>query len=168
MTDPPLLNEPQRNRFAVLLAALETALDDVERLAGGRAAAGQHLALLADDVSDTTAAVVREDIAAVRAQVRALATLLGIAPRTRSRARVMRAIILAQMLRVEDSYAAKLGGYGAVNARAAEVLDPPLRALHASLDRLARALAPAPANSEARAQGKQFAGPENTQVHPDE
>lgn len=131
MTDrSELLNTAQRNHFAVLLAMMEESLADIETLADPVAARDGRLTVRVDDLPPAFTDSVRPLLADFRREVTALAERLGIPPRHASRARSIRAIVTSEVVRIEDSVAARLRGYGAVHPDAASVIGPVLERLH--------------------------------------
>ncbi|HEX5408513.1 MAG TPA: hypothetical protein VFW89_01955 [Gemmatimonadaceae bacterium] len=140
MTHMALLNKPQRNHFAVLLAMMEDSLAEMERLARSESEPARELTRWADDVPPGVVDALQARLALMREKVRLIGRRLGIEPREASRKRAIRAIVTAELLRIEDSYATMLRGYGAVNPAAASVVDPAMDELHAEFTALARLL----------------------------
>ena len=136
-----LLNKPQRNHFAVLLAMMEDSLAEMERLARTESEPARELTRWADDLPPGAVDPLQARLAIVREKVRVIGRRLGIEPREASRKRAIRAIVTAELLRIEDSYATMLRGYGAVNPAAASVVDPAMDELHAEFTAIARLLA---------------------------
>lgn len=140
MNHSALFNKPQRNHFAVLLAMMEDSLADIERLATGDSEPARELTRWADDLPPGIVEPLRTRLALLRQKIRAIGKRLGIEPRDASRKRAIRAIVTAELLRIEDSYAAMLRGYGTVNPAAASVVDPTMDELHAEFTAIARLL----------------------------
>ncbi|MGH7627181.1 MAG: hypothetical protein ACREOJ_17925 [Gemmatimonadaceae bacterium] len=141
MTHATLLNKPQRNHFAVLLAMIEDSLAEIERLARRESEPARELTRWADDLPPGTVEPLLARLALVREHVRVIGRRLGVEPREASRKRAIRAIVTAELLRVEDSYATMLRGYGAVDSAAASVVDPAMDELHAEFTAIAKLLA---------------------------
>ena len=141
MTHTALLNKPQRNHFAVLLAMMEDSLAEMERLAASDSETMRELTRWADDLPAGMLGPLRARLALVREKIRVIGKRLGIEPRDASRKRAIRAIVTAELLRIEDSYASKLRGYGAVNPATASVVDPAMDELRADFTAIARLLA---------------------------
>jgi hypothetical protein len=133
-SDNSLLNEPQLRHFEVFLSMLETALNDIERLASLAPAAGSENLLVHDsDLSHEFKMKAGPAIGVIRERVARLANELGIQPRHRSRTRSVRAILIAELVRLDDSYARKLRGYGAVSPRVQTEVDPALDSMRANI-----------------------------------
>ena len=141
MTQTALFNKPQRNHFAVLLAMMEDSLAEMERLAERDLEPARELTRWADDLPPGIVEPLRSRLTLLRQKIRVLGKRLGIEPRDASRKRAIRAIVTAELLRIEDSYAAGLRGYGAVNPAAASIVDPAMDELHAEFTAIARLLA---------------------------
>lgn len=141
---PPtlLLTEPQRRHFEVVLAKLEDALDEVDRLARPIAQTSQRptFALLADDLPPDFASRIARAAHTARGRIADLAAWLGLAPQHASRRRTVRALLIAEMVRLEDSLSPALKGYGTLDPNAPDVIDPALRELLALLATMLRAL----------------------------
>jgi hypothetical protein len=132
--DQPLLNEHQRRHFEVLLAGLEDTLASIEELAARTdhvEAAG--LTRYEPDLPPGFGAAIRPVLTELRARTTRLAARLGLRGQSRSVAQSIRAMLVAEMVRLEDSTSAQLRGYGAVDPRVKDVIEPELRALHALL-----------------------------------
>ncbi|HEX8725632.1 MAG TPA: hypothetical protein VF737_09605 [Gemmatimonadaceae bacterium] len=123
---PPVLNEHQRRHFSVLLVSLDEALARVEQLADRDRRTWGPLTDYADDLPARFAAEAAPLIADLRTRLVSLSVLLGTAPRRMSRARSIRAMVTSANIRLEDSRARGLRGYGAVDPSVREQLDPVL------------------------------------------
>lgn len=135
------LNESQRRHFAVVLAKLEDTLDEVDRLARpGAKAQHRSLTLLADDLPADFASRTAAVSNTVRARIADLAAQLGLAPQPASRSRTVRALLIGETVRLQDSVSRALKGYGALDPRAPDVIDPALGELISLLGKLLRAL----------------------------
>jgi len=149
MTDKhPVLNENQRRHFSVLLVGLDEALARIEQLAAPNRGAWGPLTAYTDDLPTRFAAEADPLITDLRARVVDLSTRLGTQPRQMSRARSVRAMVTSATIRLEDSRARGLRGYGAVDASVPEQLDPVLDDLIARFRALGRLAAP-PATGQA-------------------
>jgi hypothetical protein len=126
----------------VALASLESALDDIERWSRLTAPADVQLTRLRQDLPAAYQAASADIIASLRAQLHALAAELRLDGTERSVARATRATLTAQVVRLDDCYAAKLGGYGKVNPDVAKRLDPAVRGLQDGLLELLRLFHP--------------------------
>ena len=138
----PLLNEHQRRHFEVLLAGLEDSLDAIEDLVartGHVEPAG--LTRYESDLPPGFVGAIRPVLTELRAQTTRLATELQLRGQTRSVARSIRAILVAEMVRLEDSTSAQLRGYGTVEPRVKDVIEPQLDALHSLLASMHQRLA---------------------------
>ena len=146
----PRLNASQRRHFEVVLAKLENTLDEVDRLARPEIQAQRpSLTFLADDLPPDFASRTAAVSNTVRGRIADLAAQLGLAPQRASRLRTVRALLHAETVCLQDSLSRALKGYGALDPRAPEVIDPALRELIALLGSILRALPaqPDPASS---------------------
>lgn len=133
-SDNSLLNEPQLRHFEVFLSMLETALNEVERLASPASVPGsENLIVYDSDLPQEFKTQAAPAIGVIREQSARLANDLGIQPQHRSRARTVRAILTAELLRLDDSCARKLGGYGAVSPRVQTEIDPALASMRTNI-----------------------------------
>jgi hypothetical protein len=135
-----LLNHPQREHLAVLLAQMEDALDKLAAAAEPPCGPRHHLTMIDDDLPAELATQVQPVIQSLRGQIARLAAEFRLRPRRMSRARFAVATVTAELVRIEDSYAGSLRGYGDVTPDLANVLDPALRQLHDGWARMYRAL----------------------------
>jgi hypothetical protein len=125
MADPhPVLNENQRRHFAVLLVGLDDALHRVELLSDTAHPIAGPLTHHADDLPPRFDDRVRPLVRELRSRIGHLAEVLGTGPREHSRARSIRALVTSAVIRLEDSRARGLRGYGAVDPSVARELDP--------------------------------------------
>ena len=139
----PVLNEPQRRRFEVFLELLEESLNEVERIASlpDPVDSVSRIGYDADtpiDFRDRTAPIIQR----LRRQIEAVASALEIASRPRSRLNAIRAIVTAEIVRVEDTFSDKLGGYGTVSRRVKMEVDPELSRIRSDLKALLAELGP--------------------------
>lgn len=132
-SDAPLLNEHQHRHFEVILATLEDTLVEVERLASGAPARSLHLTQYDDDLPPNLAANAQPALASARHDVARLTSQLRIRPRRLSIARSIRALLISEIVRLEDSTSRALAGYGEVNPRVARELEPALSDLRSAL-----------------------------------
>jgi hypothetical protein len=135
-TERHFLNEPQHRHFAVFLSMLEDALSEINQLAGSRAGAEENLTLYDADLPDAFANSAEPSFRSIRREIAALARVLEIKPQHRSQRRTIRALLTAELVRLDDSYAHKLRGYGAVDPRARNALDPTLDRIRSELTAL--------------------------------
>jgi len=137
----PLLNEHQCRHFEVLLAGLEESLTFVEDLVA-RNDRAEHTGLTryASDLPPGFANSIRPVLTELRSRTTRLAAELALRGQTRSIARSIRAILVGEMVRLEDSTSAQLRGYGAVDPGVTNVIEPELNALHALLATIHRRL----------------------------
>lgn len=137
----PLLNEHQRRHFEVLLAGLEESLTFVEDLvARNDRADSTGLTRYESDLPPGLANSIRPVLTELRTRTTRLAAELALRGQTRSIARSIGAIVVGEMVRLEDSTSAQLRGYGAVDPRVTNVIEPELSALHALLATIHRRL----------------------------
>lgn len=122
----PILNEHQRRHFAVLLVGLDEALARIEQLAERERRAWGPLTEYDDDLPPRFTGEAEPLIADLRARIVALGDLLGTSARRMSRARSIRAMVTSATIRLQDSRARGLRGYGAVDPSVHERLDPVL------------------------------------------
>lgn len=135
--DNVILNEPQRRHFEVFLAMLENALEEIEGLASLPLKSSEDSVTVYDpDLPKAFCDQARSVISSVRSRTRSLASVLKIETQHRSRVRTVRALLTAELVRLDDSYARKLRGYGRVNPRVERELDPLLDAIRSELVQL--------------------------------
>lgn len=138
-SDDSLLNEPQLRHFEVFLSMLETALNEIERVTSPASVAGRDNMIIYDsDLPREFRKQAAPAIGAIREQVSRLADALGIEPRHRSRIRTVKALLTAELVRIEDSYSQKLRGYGAVSPRVQVEVDPALDRIRTDIVALLR------------------------------
>jgi|SRR6185312_1664658 len=146
-----LLNAHQQRHFEVLLAGLEQALDSIEELAArADRAPGGGLTQYAPDLPPGFASAVRPLLTQLRDRIDHLAAALALRGQSRSIAQSIRAILIAEMVRLEDSTSAQLRGYGTVDPRVSNVIEPELEHLHALLASIAQLLASRPSSTTPR------------------
>jgi hypothetical protein len=127
MTHPhPVLNENQRRHFSVLLASLDEALARIEQLSDRERRVWGPLTEYADDLPGRFTGEAEPLIVDLRRRIVHLSELLGTESRQMSRARSIRAMVTSATIRLEDSRARGLRGYGAVDPSVHEQLDPVL------------------------------------------
>ncbi len=147
-TDRPVLNEPQLRHFEVFLSMLETALGEIRSLANrpGNASSTGLIVYEADLPVDFNAKA-EQRLIAIREEMTSLARKLGIEPQHRSMLRRTKALLTAELVRLDDSYSRKLAGYGKVSPRVAVEIDPVLDRVRSELVALLRACEVSPQNS---------------------
>lgn len=144
-SDNSLLNEPQLRHFEVFLSMLESSLSEIETLASSAPVSGPDSLIVYDaDLPREFRKQAAPAIGAIREQVSLLAHKLGIEPRHRSRARTVKALLTAELVRIEDSYSQKLRGYGAVSPRVQVEVDPALDRIRTEIVTLLRVAEPDP------------------------
>jgi hypothetical protein len=124
-SDVPVLKEPQRRHYEVVLASLQRALADIEALTDAHETdeTGQ-LTVFDRDLPADFSGRIRFALRSARGRIAQIVQLLNITPRHRSRAAAIRAAITSAMLRLEDSHSYKMRGYGMVDGSVATHLDP--------------------------------------------
>lgn len=137
---PVILNEAQRRHFGVLLGMLEDTLFAIERIAREDTEPAR-LRGVEHDLPGGFEAEMQREFAPVRARLHALADGLGLDMRLESDARRAHALLMAAIVRLEDSTSDRVRGYGAVDPSVSRVMDPVIGEMHASLTRLAARLA---------------------------
>ena len=116
MADPhPILNENQRRHFAVLLVGLDDALYRIEQLSEPAERRAGPLTRHTDDLPAQFAERAGPLLRDLRDRIVRLAATLGTEPREHSRARSVRVVVTSAVIRLEDSRARGLRGYGAVD-----------------------------------------------------
>ena len=142
MPSTPLLTTSQRRHFEVVLAKLEDALDEIDRLAcrDVRQPQQRRFTDIADDLPPDFAARITPASQSARDVIADLAQRLGLAPQPASPFRTVRALLHAEIVRLQDSVSSALKGYGVVDSRAPAVIDPALRELITHLAMMLRAL----------------------------
>src|SRR5215207_1137969 len=111
-----LLTDPQRRHFEVVLAKVEDALDEIDRLAQPTAPESQRRALtvLADDLPPDFASRTAAASHSARDRLADLAARLDLVPQRASRFRTVRALLISEIVRLQDSFSPALRGYGAL------------------------------------------------------
>ncbi|MGI8402193.1 MAG: hypothetical protein ACR2NS_11425 [Gemmatimonadaceae bacterium] len=138
--DKSFLNDPQLRHFEVFLSMLETALNEIEWLASpGPTTEGKNLVIFDSDLPGDFMTRAEPAIGAIRQEIAGLSRTLGIEPRHRSRVRTVKALVTAELVRLDDSYARKLRGYGVVNPRVEAEVDPILDRMRTGIVALLRA-----------------------------
>lgn len=127
-----VLNEPQHRHFEVFLAMLEDALIEIESLAHS-SHGSERLTVYDADLPPGFGESAQPLLDSIREEMTQLADSLGISQQHRSTKRTLSAILTAELVRLDDSYAGKLRGYGAVNSQAATQTDPILDEIRSSL-----------------------------------
>ncbi|HSA56522.1 MAG TPA: hypothetical protein VLE53_12515 [Gemmatimonadaceae bacterium] len=133
-----LLNGSQRRHFEVLLGMLQDTLSKVERLASEGASDPGGPVVYKEDLPPGFAASIEPAMTELRHLIARFSADHGLRQRAVSRARSIRALLTAELVRIEDSTADKLRGYGAVDPELGTTIDPVLRELHALLGSILR------------------------------
>jgi hypothetical protein len=139
VSDASLLNEPQRRHLGVTLSRIQTLLHDIRMLLA-RPASDGGLLTEAQDLPADFARRAPPLLAAIEADLGALAARFGIPPRERSRYRWVRAVLGSSIDNLEDTRPSKLHPYGPVHPDLEAALDPPLLDLQRRLQSLLRLL----------------------------
>ena len=134
--EAPLLNEHQRRHFEVFLSMLQDALAEIEALAAPATGRPDAHVWYHNDVPSGFDAAIQPLLVSLREDSRQLAELLEITPQRRSRVRLIRALATSEIVRLDDSYAEKLRGYGAVDPRAGARINPILDQMRADLGQI--------------------------------
>jgi len=134
----PLLNQNQFRHFEVFLSMLQDALAEIETLAMPTAERPGGLIRYEDDAPVGFDLALQSPLASLRENIRQLAELLDISPQRRSRVRLIRALATSEIVRLDDSYAEKLRGYGAVNPHAGVRINPILDEMREQLGQILR------------------------------
>ena len=148
---PPVLNENQRRHFSVLLVSLDEALARIEQFSARDRPSWGPLTDYADDLPPHFRDGIEPLVTDLRQRILHLAMALGTDVRQMSRTRSIRAIVTSATIRLEDSRARGLRGYGAVDPSVHEQLDPVLDDLmqrFRAISRLAAGDPPVPPVSE--------------------
>jgi hypothetical protein len=137
---PDILNENQRRHFSVLLTMLAQSTSRVEDLAVARTSAESAVVEFIEDLPDGFAQHIEPHVRSLREALARLARELGIQPKRQSRRNSIRALLVTEIVRLEDSMARGLRGYGTVDPRVQEVVDPKLQVLIRELQSIRRVL----------------------------
>jgi hypothetical protein len=132
------LNEHQRRHFAVVLTLLEESLAEIERVGTNTRGGAGSLMEYADDLPPGFAAQVGPRIAMLRKLIAGLVASLALEPGVTSRRSVVRALAAGEAVRIEDSDAKQMRGFGAVDPRFGATIQPVLDAMHVELRAIAR------------------------------
>jgi hypothetical protein len=127
MTD--VLNENQRRHFSVLLTMLAQSTARVEALAAESPPVESALVESVDDLPVGFGRRIEPHVRSLRAAITSLASQLEIQPKRQSRRNSIRALLVTEIVRLEDSMARGLRGYGNVDPRVQELVDPKLKVL---------------------------------------
>jgi hypothetical protein len=140
--DDPLadiaLNDNQRRHYEVLMTRLEDSLARIESLLS--APRPHRLTLVDDDVSPAFRAHAKAEIPRIQRQIERVSEALHLQPRAVSLRRMIGASLTTDAIRIEDSLASQMRGYGTVDPSIAERLDPALMRLAGSLQALSAML----------------------------
>ena len=132
--DGSLLNDAQRRHLEVVFAMIERGIEDLERLAAETTDEEAHLRLVSADMPVGTVPAFQRSFARVRQTIAGAAKDLGLHQRHESRRRWAQAVLLAMIIRLEDTYAGKLRGYGEVSRGLPDILDPAVDAVKQALE----------------------------------
>ncbi len=134
-----VVTEGQRRHFAVLAVLLEEMLGELEEFAAGAEAPGR-LVTRQHDLPPGFGELLAPAATRVRDRLARLAAILELESRERSDARLAYALLLTNVVRIEDATSAKISGYGEVHESVARVVDPLLGDIHHDLSALAARL----------------------------
>ena len=137
---PDILNENQRRHFSVLLTMLAQSTFRVEDLAMARTSAESAVVEFIEDLPDGFEKRIEPHVRSLREALTRLAGELEIQPKRQSRRNSIRALLVTEIVRLEDSMARGLRGYGTVDPRVQEVVDPKLNVLIRELQAIRRIL----------------------------
>lgn len=137
-----VLNANQRRHFEVIFAGLDASLERILDLVEGRAS-GALLRPVTGDLPQGFANAARDTTARVRAMIADVARDAELAARPTSRQQTCRATLTSEIVRLDESSAAQLRGYGAVDPSMADHLDPVVRDIRRELASLRALLDPA-------------------------
>ncbi len=130
VTSPLLLNEPQARSLAVGVRHLSDVVAQLHSLLDPPPS-GDGMRVREADIDPRQARELRGELAQIRADLDALAALLGLAPERRSARAAFAALASSAWTIAEDLHPAKLRRYGAVDAEAAAALAPLIERLAA-------------------------------------
>ena len=140
---PPqsILNDSQRRHFEVFLELLQKSIGEVERLTQLPSDAAQNALTRYDqDLPEEFVRISSSILRRLRERTERIAATLEIGPSHRSRLNTIRAILTAEVVRVDDSFSRKLSGYGSVSPMVEVQIDPQLAALRSDLTSLLASL----------------------------
>jgi hypothetical protein len=132
------LNENQRRHLSVVLTLLEEALVEIEDTAASAGTPRGALTEYADDLPPGFAERAAPRIASLRRSIAEMVEGLGLTAGVISRRGIVRAITSAEAVRIEDSTARQLRGFGTVDPRFDATIQPLLDAMHAELKAIGR------------------------------
>lgn len=140
-----LLSEPQRRHLEVVLGMLERLMDLIDGM--GQCPRRRSTSVLAVDVADVPAetfAALEPYLEAARAQVRHLTTSLSLRPQPRSTRQRLHALLIGEMVRLDDRADRMLRGFGEMHSAVPSLLDPSLGAIREALAAMQRLVDAAP------------------------
>jgi len=137
--DASLLNDSQRRHLGVTLSQIQRLLHEIVSLLNTAAPPG-GLVTEAQDIPEQFARRAPALVAQLDSRIAALADRFELPRREHSRYRWVRAVLGISIDHLEDTRAASLRAYGAVNPGLAGVLDPELRLLQEELRAMLTAL----------------------------
>jgi hypothetical protein len=135
-----ILNANQRRHYHVLLTMLAQSAGRLAEIASPRHTGDSPFLTYDNDLPADFAARIAPHLDALRATLDSLAQRLDMRSKRVSRRNAVRAILVTDIVRLEDSMARGLRGYGQVDNRVRDVLDPMLQALVAELQAMRRIL----------------------------
>lgn len=133
------LSEPQRRHLEVVLGTLERLLDLIDGMAQSpRRRSTSVLAVDVADVPSKTFAALEPHLQAARAQVRHLTTNLSLRPQHRSTRQRLHALLIEEMVRLDERADRMLSGFGEMHPGVPSLLDPSLGAIREALAAMQR------------------------------
>jgi hypothetical protein len=130
------LNASQRRSVEALLESLDSMLLQVERLIPEAQSSDAVVTVVANDLPEHFTAYAPARIAALRDNMQELAHRIHVTKRRISKKRVLRGMLSAQMVRVEDITPARLRSYGDVHESFGEQVTPALQHIRRGLAEL--------------------------------
>ena len=135
-----MLNDNQRRHYFVLLSMLAQSMARLETLAAPRPSSGPSLVVYDDDLPSDFLERSEPHVRAVHQLLGQLAETLRVQPKRVSRRNSVRAVLVTEIVRIEDSLSKGLRGYGEVDPRVHSELDPMLQNVITELQRIRGAL----------------------------
>jgi hypothetical protein len=130
------MNASQRRSIEALLESLEDMADRIERLARDGNDDEKGMTHLSNDLPQEFPLGAERVVESLRAEVRQLSLRLGVSRRRISKRRVVRGMLSAQLIRVEDLTPARLRSYGELDPMLMSEVGPSLLAVRASIREL--------------------------------
>ena len=131
-----MLNENQRRHYYVLLSMLAQSMARLEAIASSRPPGDAAFVTYDDDLPDDFLERIEPHIRTVHEMLGRLAQTLNVEPKRISRRNSVRAVLVTEIVRIEDSLSGGLRGYGEVDPRVRGVLDPMLQGVIRELQKV--------------------------------